>query len=80
MYKINSKSISIKFSNNDYQTPEVIEHDVKSLCILLGGYNQYGRNIPIEEYEEVKEVFDQCKMDMSYLLEKYSRNQLIINK
>ena len=36
-------------------------HDeIMAIAILLGGYNEFGRKIPIEDYQEIKEIFNDC--------------------
>ena len=31
---------------------------LKALAILMGGYNVYGRHIPLEEYQDLKKEFE----------------------
>ena len=35
-------------------------NEVMAIAILLGGYNELGRKIPIEDYQEIKEIFNDC--------------------
>jgi hypothetical protein len=37
------------------------QHDeIMAIAILLGGYNEFGRKIPIGTFQEIKAQFDQC--------------------
>jgi len=44
------------------------ELEFKALAVLMGGYNQYGRAVELEKYEQVKKRFDQALCDMKKLL------------
>lgn len=36
-------------------------HDeVMAIAILLGGYNEFGRKIPVEKYQEIRSRFNDC--------------------
>ncbi len=51
MYKANKKSVTITFDNI------YTEAEIKALCVLLGGYNQYGRKMELEKYTQAQEKF-----------------------
>lgn len=42
--------------------------EVIAIAILLGGYNELGREIPLEVYEEIKGRFNECIHDLKSLL------------
>ena len=44
-------------------------HDkIMAIAILLGGYNEFGRKIPIEVYQEIKGRFDECINEVKHRL------------
>lgn len=54
-----------------------LEHDVldsqektniTALAILLGGYNEYGRGIPVGKYQEIRSKFGDCIKEIASLL------------
>lgn len=34
--------------------------EFEALSILLGGYNKFGRDIPIESYNQIRQDFESC--------------------
>jgi hypothetical protein len=47
--KFNKKTVSIVL---DKLNASENENDIKALLILLGGYNSYGRKLPLETHRE----------------------------
>ena len=41
------------------------EKDLKAIAVLLGGYNQFGRNIPIKDWQVIKSRFDEIVAEVS---------------
>jgi hypothetical protein len=40
-----------------------------AIAILLGGYNEFGRKIPLEKYQEIKARFNECIEEVKTILE-----------
>ena len=43
-------------------------NEVKAIAVLLGAYNQYGRNIEIEKYYELKSKFANIVYELKSLI------------
>ena len=42
--------------------------EIKSLAILLGGYNEFGRHIDLEKYKIIKSKFEEVIWEMKELI------------
>lgn len=70
MYTSNKFTTTIKFPSgrlsNNYNNEQT-----KALCVLLGGFNQYGRSIKpedMEKYEEFKQEFENTLYKLSKII------------
>jgi hypothetical protein len=78
MKKTGLKSIAIKNTT----TNVVFEHaningkkdetetlkELQAIAILLGAYNEFGRNIDVEKFQAIKDRFCECINDIKELL------------
>lgn len=54
---------------HDSTFTNISNHDeILAIAILHGGYNQFGRKIPIETYKEIKQRFNECIQEIKHLL------------
>lgn len=68
-----------KLNIGDKVSKLTIEHDsiekslqnhdeVMAIAILLGGYNEFGRKIPVEIYQEIRGRFKDCINEVKQLI------------
>jgi len=62
--KISKRTSKITLDNSDHFCSD---NKIKALCILLGAYNKFGRDINLETYKKLKNDFD----NLIYKLEQH---------
>ena len=67
MYKINSKSVEVKFDRNGFWDTDT-ERKTKALAIFLGGYNKYGRELDTTKVASIETKFYGSLYELSELL------------
>ena len=70
MYTSNKNTTTIKFPSERLSNNHKDEQ-TKALCVLLGGFNQYGRGIKEEDmakYEELKQEFENTLYKLSKII------------
>jgi hypothetical protein len=55
--RVASVSIELPFGHQNSQSKVTDIEDLKAIYILMGGYNEYGRHIPVEQFHGMQEDF-----------------------
>lgn len=69
---VNVKTATIKLEKFGISRPSMSNEDLKwlkSLAILLGGYNKFGRNIPLDQHKENVAIFKELITKISNQLD-----------
>lgn len=64
-----SRTVStLKLEHDNIDSNDEQEKEILAIAILLGGYNQYGRKISLEDYQKIKDRFKDCIQEVKELL------------
>lgn len=55
--EVNKLTSRITLEHSNSKETYLIPLEVEAIAVLLGGYNKYGRKIPIERHEKRKAIF-----------------------
>lgn len=61
-----TSTITVEHDNTDKSVLPL--NEITAIAILLGGYNEFGRKIKLQEYQRIKEQFDYCIAEIKGLL------------
>lgn len=56
------------FEHSSTYTSIIQHNEIIAIAILLGGYNEFGREIPVEKYQEIQTRFNDCIYEVKEML------------